>query len=66
MNEIERASRERRVEIARQAFQEFYARCFWSYRRDLQITEGEIPFIIRELRRNGGHPGYKVVAELCQ
>ena len=66
MDESEKARLERRVETARQAFHEFYAQCFWSYRRDLQITEEEIPFIIRELRRNGGHQGYKIVAELCQ
>jgi len=66
MNESEKARLESRVEIARKAFHEFYAQCFWSYRRDLQITEEDIPFILRELRRNGGHQGYRIVAELCQ
>lgn len=58
--------RERRVQLAQQAYRDFYARCFWSYRDDLLISEKEIPFVIRELRRNGGHAGYKIVAQLCQ
>jgi hypothetical protein len=55
-----------RLDLAQRAYREFRSRCFWSYRPDLRITEAEIPFIIRELRRNGGHAGYKVAAQLCQ
>ena len=54
-----------RLELARRAFRQFRARCFWSYRPDLVITEAEIPFIVRELRRNGGHEGYRVAAQIC-
>ena len=57
---------ERRVQLAREAYREFRSRCFWSYRPDLEITEVHLPFIIRELRRNGGHKGYKIAAQLCQ
>jgi hypothetical protein len=59
-------ARQRRVELARQAFREFSAQCFWSYDPDLVVTEQHIPFIIRELRHNGGHKGYRVAAELCR
>ena len=31
--------------MARRAFKEFYAQCFWSYREDLEITEEFIPFV---------------------
>jgi hypothetical protein len=58
------AGRQRRVELARQAFREFYAQCFWSYRKDAEITEEDISWVVRELRHNGGHPGYRVVAEI--
>lgn len=58
--------REERVELARRAFKDFYAQCFWSYRRDAEIGEEDIPWIVRDLRLNGGHKGYKVVADLCQ
>ena len=57
--------RRRRLELARQAFKDFYAQCFWSYRPDAEITEEDIPWVVRELRHNGGHRGYRVVAELC-
>ncbi len=66
MNEQAPLDRERRLELARQAFKEFYAQCFWSYREDLEITEDRIPFVIRRLRRYGGHDGYRIVAELCR
>ncbi len=66
MNEPVPLDRERRLELARQAFKEFYAQCFWSYREDLEITEDKIPFVIRGLRRHGGHKGYRIVADLCR
>lgn len=64
MNETKPLRREERLELARKAYKEFYAQCFWSYREDLEVTEELIPFIIRGLRRNGGHAGYRVVARL--
>jgi hypothetical protein len=59
------AVRQRRLELARKAFREFYAQCFWSYREDAEITEDKIPFIIRGLREHGGLLGYRIAAELC-
>jgi hypothetical protein len=60
------SEREHRVELARKAFKDFYARCFWSYREDLEITEEFIPFVIRGLRQHGGMAGYRVAIELCR
>jgi hypothetical protein len=60
------AFRQRRLELARKAFQEFYAQCFWSYREDADITEEKIPFVIRGLREYGGLAGYQAAAELCR
>jgi hypothetical protein len=57
---------ERRLELARKAFKEFYAQCFWSYREDVEITEEKIPFVIRGLREHGGLAGYRTAAELCR
>jgi len=59
------ASRQR-LELARRAFKEFYAQCFWSAPPDLEVTKADIPFIIRGLRLHGGHKGYRIVAELCR
>jgi hypothetical protein len=59
-------ARQYRLELARQAFKEFYAQCFWSSNPDHQIVEADLPWIIRNLRQNGGHRGYRIVAELCR
>jgi len=66
MHATAQIDRQRRLELARQAFKEFYAQCFWSYREDLEITEEKIPFIIRGLREEGGLAGYRVASELCR
>jgi hypothetical protein len=64
MNNEPASERERRLELARKAFKEFYARCFWSYREDLEITEEFIPFVVRGLRQHGGLAGYRIAGEL--
>ena len=56
----------RRLELARKAFREFSAQCFWSAPADLEVTEADISFIIRGLRLHGGHKGHKIVDELCR
>ncbi len=65
-SDADAAARQRRLELARRAFREFYAQCFWSYRPDAEITEDDIPWVVRGLRHNGGHRGYRVVAEICR
>ena len=59
-------ARQFRLELARQAFKDFYAQCFWSYRADAEITEEKIPFVVRGLREHGGLAGYRVAAEICR
>ena len=66
MEATAQTDRERRLELAREAFREFYAQCFWSYREDLEITEEKIHFIIRGLREEGGLAGYRIAAQLCR
>lgn len=60
------ATLRRRLELARKAFREFHAQCFWSYRLDAEITEEKIPIVVRGLREHGGRAGYRVAAELCR
>jgi len=62
----EDVSRQQRLELARTAFKEFSTQCFWSSPADWEITEEDIPLVIRGLRRHGGHKGYRIVAELCR
>ena len=64
--EAQKLDRESRLALAQRAYREFRSQCFWSYRPDLVITEDDIPFVVRELRRNGGHKGYRIAAMLCQ
>jgi hypothetical protein len=56
--------RERRLELARQAFRDFYAQCFWSADPALVVEEQHIPFVVRGLRLHGGHKGYRLAAQL--
>lgn len=65
MNESEQAARERRVALARQAFREYFAQCFWSWDENTEIKEETIPLIVEGLRHYGGHRGYRIAAELC-
>jgi hypothetical protein len=58
--------RHHRLALAQQAFREFFAQCFWSSDPDYQVQERDLPWIIRNLRENGGHRGYRIVAELCR
>lgn len=55
-----------RVREARRAFRTFHAQCFWHMRKDMLVTRGDIPEIIRGLRKNGGRRGFLVAAKLCQ
>ena len=68
MTETEQEARERqrRTELARRAFKEFYIQCFWSWQEDPEITEETIPLIVRALRIHGGTKGYDLAAELCR
>jgi hypothetical protein len=58
-------ARQRRLELARKAYKDFHALCFWSYRPDAEILEDDIPWVVRGLRHNGGHKGYRIVTDLC-
>ena len=55
-----------RVREARQAFRDYHAQCFWYLRPDMQIAPGDVPEIVRGLRRNGGRKGFLLAARLCR
>lgn len=55
-----------RVREARRAYQKFYAQCFWFMRKDLPVTEQDIPAIVRGLRQHGGHEGMRIAERLCR
>lgn len=55
-----------KIELARQVYQEFHARCFWFMRKDLIPTAEDLPEIVRGLRQHGGRRGYELAARLCR
>ena len=55
-----------RLALAQQAFERFHSRCFWFMRREARITEQEIPYICERLRADGGRPGFRLAAQICQ
>jgi hypothetical protein len=55
-----------RLALAQQAFERFHSRCFWFMRREARITAEEIPYICERLRADGGRPGFRLAAQICQ
>jgi hypothetical protein len=55
-----------KLALAQQAFREFHARCFWFMRDEIQITEEEIPEIVRGLRAHGNREAFFIAAKLCR
>lgn len=49
---------------AQQLYREFHARCFWSYRPDLEITPRQVAWIRDGLRRHGGMAGWRAAQRL--
>jgi hypothetical protein len=62
-NPTPRSLRER-LELANRLYREFQNRCFWHAPRDLVITEELIPFVVKGLRKYGGHRGFKLASKL--
>ena len=62
----EQALRMVRIREARRAYREFHDRCFWSSPVDLKIIEADIPWVIEQLRRHGGRPGWERAERLCR
>lgn len=65
-NEVEATNLDSRFEYAQRCFREFYAQCFWHLRKDLVITESEIPLIKEGLKKFGGKEGFIKAQRLCQ
>jgi hypothetical protein len=55
-----------RLELARAAFRDFYAQCFWYLRRDMNVSADDVAEIVRGLRQHGGRQGFLLAAKLCR
>lgn len=49
---------------AQQIYLQFYARCFWHLKKDLEITQDLIPVVQSGLRKFGGIEGMRLAATL--
>ena len=54
------------VREARRAFRRFRASCFWSYRPDLTIRLGDVPWVAEQLKKHGNREAWRVAARLCR
>jgi hypothetical protein len=57
---------ETRLERARRVYRQYYAMCFWHWRRDLEITEADIPALVKALRTNGNRQAFVEAALLSE
>ncbi len=55
-----------KVREARRAFRRFRATCFWSYRPDLAIGIGDVPWVAEQLMKHGNREAWRVAARLCR
>lgn len=66
MEDIEQGlSQSERIALAQKAYREFYARCFWHLRPDLELDERHLEIIARGLRRYGGKQGFALASTIC-
>ena len=54
-----------KLRLAQASFREFYHACFWFMRPDTQLTQADLPYVIKRLRADGGRRGFARAAELC-
>ena len=52
------------VREARRAFKRFKTLCFWSFDPRLKVSRNDIPWMIEQLRKNGGRDAWEVAAKL--
>ena len=55
-----------RVREARRAFVRFRTRCFWSFRPDLAITLGDVPWVADQLMSHGDREAWRIGSRLCR
>lgn len=55
-----------RIREARRAFCRFRIPCFWSFDPDRPIATSDIPWIVEQLRKNGGRQAWEAADRLCR
>ena len=54
------------VREARRAFHRFRSICFWSFRPDLIIGAGDVPWVAEQLMKHGNRDAWRIGAKLCR
>ena len=54
-----------RVREARRAFRKFQVECFWSFDPSTVIRYSDIPWVVAQLRKNGGRAAWLIAEKLC-
>ena len=50
---------------ARRAFREFRTRCFWSADPSYRVAADDVPWVLEQLRKNGGREAYAAAARIA-
>ena len=53
-----------RVREARRAFHRFRALCFWSFRPDLIVHAGDVPWVAEQLMKHGNREAWRAGTKL--
>ena len=53
------------VREARRAFRRYHTSCFWSYRRDLEISAGDVSWVAEQLMKHGDREAWRIARKLC-
>jgi hypothetical protein len=54
-----------RLALAQKLFEELYAKCFWSWDPQTQVTEAMLPGVAHALRTQGGRREFLLSATIC-
>ncbi len=55
-----------RVREARRAYRRFHALCFWSYRKDLEISLDDVAWVAETLMKHGNREAWRIGRKLCR
>ena len=53
------------VREAKKAYRRYYARCFWSYDPQLQITTADLSWVAEQLMKHGDRNAWELAAKIC-
>lgn len=55
-----------RVREARRLFKKYFPQCFWSFDPEYRVVLSDVPWVIAQLRKNGGREAWEAAERLCR